>query len=282
MKLVAYGVSGSVGILSDALESTTNIIAAVIALLALRRAALPPNERFHFGQGKAEYFSALVEGALIFAAALVIIAAATERLLHGGHLKPDLGIGLAVSTVASGFNAATALVLSRAGRKHRSLVLIADAKHLMADVWTSAGVLVGVGLVALTDYQPLDPVVAILVAGNIVVTGYKLMRDSITGLMDVALPAEDLEVIATVLNTFRSDSIDMHQVQTRGAGRHRFIAFHLLVPGTWSVQEGYDLGCNIERALHEALPDAVVNISLQPADDPRSHEDQHEGQHRLW
>jgi cation diffusion facilitator family transporter len=282
MKIGAYLVSGSVGILSDGLESTTNIIAAVVALLALRRASRPPDERFHFGQGKAEYFSALVEGALIFGAAIVIIISASERLLHGGHLKADLGLGLGVSSLASLFNAATAVALMRAGRKHRSMVLIADAKHLLADVWTSVGVLVGVGLVLITHWQPLDPLVAIAVALNITVTGYKLMRDSVVGLMDVALPEEDLHALADVLNRHRSEQIDIHQVQTRGAGRYRFVGFHLLVPGAWSVQQGFDLVCQIEHEVIDALPGATVNINLQPTDDPRSHADQHQGQHRLW
>lgn len=282
MKIGAYFVSGSVGILSDGLESTTNIIAAVVALLALRRAARPPDERFHFGQGKAEYFSALVEGALIFGAAIIIIISASERLIHGGHLKPDLGLGLLVSAIASVFNALTAVALLRAGRKHRSMVLIADAKHLLTDVWTSLGVLVGVGLVMFTHFAALDPIVAIAVALNITVTGYRLMRDSISGLMDVALPAEDLILLVDVLGRFRTGEVDMHQVQTRGAGRHRFVSFHLLVPGSWSVQHGYDLACEIERGIVEALPGATVHINLQPADDPRAHADQHQGQHRLW
>ena len=282
MKIGAYFVSGSVGILSDGLESTTNIIAAVVALLALRRAARPPDERFHFGQGKAEYFSALVEGALIFGAAIVIIISATERLLHGGHLKADLGLGLWIAAVASVFNAVTAVALLRAGRKHRSMVLVADAKHLLADVWTSAGVLVGVGLVMLTDFQPLDPLVAIAVALNITITGYRLMRDSVTGLMDVALPEEDLALLTGVLGRYRRQDIDIHQVQTRGAGRHRFVSFHLLVPGAWSVQQGYDLACEVEHAIIEQLPGATVHINLQPSDDPRAHADQHQGQHRLW
>lgn len=282
MKIAAYFMSGSVGILSDGLESTTNIIAAVIALLALRRAARPPDERFHFGQGKAEYFSALVEGALIFGAAIVIIISASERLIHGGHLKPDLGLGLAVASVASVFNGLTAVALMRAGRKHRSMVLVADAKHLLADVWTSAGVLVGVGLVLITHWQPLDPLVAIAVALNITLTGYRLMRDSVVGLMDVALPVEDLQALTDVLNRHRTGEIDIHQVQTRGAGRHRFVGFHLLVPGAWTVQQGFDLVCQIERDVAAALPGASVNINLQPVDDPRAHADQHQGQHRLW
>ena len=282
MKIGAYFVSGSVGILSDGLESTTNIIAAVVALLALRRAALPPDRRFHYGQGKAEYFSALVEGALIFLAAIFIIVAAVERLLHGGHLKPDLGLGLLVASVASIFNAGTAFLLLRAGRKHRSMVLVADAKHLLTDVWTSVGVLVGVGLVAITHYQRLDPIVAILVAGNIVITGYGLMRDSINGLMDAALPSSDNEVIVEILSKHRNDDVDFHQLQTRGGGRHRFVSFHMLVPGNWTVQQGYDLSYAIEEDIKHALPDVAVDILLQAGDDPRAHADQHEGQHPLW
>lgn len=282
LKIGAYWVSGSVGILSDGLESTTNIIAAIVALLALKRAAQPPDERFHYGQGKAEYFSALVEGALIFVAAIFIIISAVDRLLHGGQLKDELGLGLAVSAVASLFNGGTAWALLKAGRKHRSMVLIADAKHLLTDVWTSVGVLVGVGLVMVTGYERLDPIVAILVAANIVVTGYGLMRDSVTGLMDIALPTSDLHLITGILGKHRTATIDFHQLQTRGAGRHRFVSFHLLVPGSWSVQQGYDLVKAIEAEITGALPGTTVDAFLQPAEDPRAHADQHQGQHPLW
>lgn len=282
LKIGAYWVSGSVGLLSDGLESTTNIIAAVVALLALKRAARPPDPRFHYGQGKAEHFSALVEGALIFVAAIFIIISAVDRLLHGGALKDALGLGLIISCVASVFNGATAWALLKAGRKHRSVVLIADAKHLLTDVWTSVGVLVGVGLVLITGYERLDPIVAILVAANIVVAGYGLMRESVTSLMDIALPSSDLQHIVDILARHRSSEVDFHQLQTRGAGRHRFVSFHLLVPGTWSVQRGYDLACELEAEVRAAMPGATVAVHLQSADDPRAHEDQHEGQHRLW
>ncbi|MEY5144670.1 MAG: hypothetical protein RL745_31 [Actinomycetota bacterium] len=281
MKMWAAWRTGSVGLLSDGLESITNIVAAVVALLALRRAAMPPSRRFHFGQGKAEYFSALVEGALILIAAMFIIVEAVKRLVHPRELE-SLALGLTITVVASIFNAATAWALLRAGRKHSSLVLQADGKHLLTDVWTSVGVIVGVALVSITGLRQLDPVVGIVVGLNIIYTGIGLMRQSVAGLMDVALPSTDHDVIIDILAKHRSTDIDFHQLQTRAAGRHRFVGFHLLVPGAWSVQQGYDLICTLEQEIEERLPGAVVNIILQPVDDPRAHADQHEGAQPLW
>jgi len=281
LKMWAAYRTHSVGLLSDGLESITNIVAAVVALLALRRASMPPNARFHFGQGKAEYFSALVEGALILVAAALIIVEAADRLVHPTSLD-HLAFGLTIAAVASVFNGATAWALFRAGKAHSSLVLQADAKHLLADVWTSVGVIVGVGLVGLTGLKQLDPIVGIVVGLNIVYTGIGLLRQSVSGLMDVALPSADHQVIIDILSKHRNTDIDFHQLQTRAAGRNRFVGFHLLVPSAWTVQQGYNLICELEFEIEVALRGAIVDIILQPIDDPRAHADQHQGAQPLW
>ena len=272
MKLVAFGVTGSVGLLSDALESTVNIVAAIVALIALRTASRPGDSSHHYGHGKAEYFSALVEGLMILVAAMLIIVTAVRRLIEPQPLE-DLGIGLAISVVASVINGVTAMVLIRAGRRHRSIVLEADGKHLMTDVWTSGGVLVAVGLVGLTGWEVLDPLIAIAVAINIVFAGWVLIRSSTAGLMDSALPDEDHQAILAVLRRYRDQGIGFHALQTRAAGRDRFVSMHVLVPGTWTVQQGHDLVCELEEDLHEALDQLSVQTHLEPREDPRSWED---------
>lgn len=272
MKMLAYALTGSVGLLSDALESTVNIVAAIVAIIALRTASRPGDEDHHFGHGKAEYLSALVEGLMILVAALIIIYTAVERLLNPRPLE-DLGVGLAVSVLASVLNGVTAVLLMRQGRRHRSIVLEADGKHLMTDVWTSAGVVVGVALVGLTGWGPLDPLIAILVAVNIVFAGWVLIRDSTAGLMDSALPDEDHEAILGVLRRHTSDGIAFHAVQTRASGRQRFLSTHVLVPGAWTVQQGHDYVSDLEDELHAALDHLTVQTHLEPKEDPRSWDD---------
>lgn len=276
LKLVAWGITGSVGLLSDAMESTVNIVAAVVALIALRTASKPPDARHHFGHGKAEYLSALFEGVMIVVAAALIVFTAVERLLNPVPLE-QLGIGLVISTVASVINGVVAFVLIRAGRRHRSIVLEADGKHLLTDVWTSAGVLVGMGLVALTGWDVLDPVIAIGVAVNIVVAGVILIRDSTAGLMDSALPESDHDVIRQILAKYSGPEVTFHAVQTRRSGRQRFVSAHVLVPGTWTVQRGHDLVEAVENDLGEALSDTTVHTHLEPLEDPRSWADQPSG-----
>jgi cation diffusion facilitator family transporter len=272
MKIVAFALTGSVGLLSDALESTVNIVAAIVAIVALRAASRPGDAGHHYGHGKAEYLSALVEGVMIFVAAIFIIFTAVERLMNPKPLD-DLGIGLAVSVVASIINGATAVFLMQAGRRHRSIVLEADGKHLMTDVWTSAGVVVGVGLVGLTGWQPLDPLIAIAVAINIVFAGWGLIRNSTAGLMDSALPDADHDAILAVLRSRASDDITFHAVQTRASGRQRFVSMHVLVPGQWTVQRGHDFVSEIEDELHAALDNLSVLTHLEPKEDPRSWDD---------
>jgi cation diffusion facilitator family transporter len=269
---VAFALTGSVGLLSDALESTVNIVAALVAIVALRTASKPGDAEHHYGHGKAEYFSALVEGVMIFVAALLIIYTAVERLINPRPLE-QLGVGLAISVVASLVNGATAVLLIRAGRRHRSIVLEADGKHLMTDVWTSGGVIVAVGLVAVTGWQVLDPVIAIAVALNIVVAGAALIRNSTAGLMDSALPESDHQIILGILQRTASDEVSFHAVQTRASGRQRFVSMHVLVPGDWSVQRGHDVVCDLEDELHAALDDLTVQTHVEPREDPRSWED---------
>jgi cation diffusion facilitator family transporter len=276
LKMVAYAMTASVGLLSDALESTVNIVAAFVALIALKAAARPGDQRHHFGLSKAEYFSALVEGLMILVAAGLIIVTAVERLLNPRPLE-DVGVGLAISVVASLINGVVAWILMRAGRRHRSIVLQADAKHLMTDVWTSAGVIVAVGAVALTGWLQLDPVIAIAVAINIVVAGLRLIGSSAMGLLDAALPDEENEVIVEILRKHQTEHVRFHALQTRESGRQRFVSMHVLVPGMWTVAAGHDLLEAVEHEIAEALPNTVVSTHLEPIEDPRAWEDQPPG-----
>lgn len=272
LKIGAWYYTGSVGLLSDALESTVNIVAAVIALFALKAAAKPADSEHHFGRGKAEYFSAQIEGFMILFAALVIVVTAAERFLHPRELE-QLGWGLAISTVASGLNGAVAVILMRAGKAHRSPVLDADGKHLLTDVWTSVGVIVGVGLVQLTGYLRLDSIVAMAVGINIIVTGLHLLRESTSKLMDKSLSDEDHSAIVTVLKKYETEEVKFHALQTREAGRHRFVSMHVLVPGAWSIQKGHDLSENVEADIKAALEHTTVSTHVEPIEDPRSWED---------
>jgi cation diffusion facilitator family transporter len=276
LKLGAYYLTDSVGLLSDALESTVNIVAAFVALIALKAAARPGNERLHFGLSKAEYFSALIEGLMILVAAGLIMFTAIARFLNPKPLE-DVGIGLTVSVLASLLNGAVAWYLMRAGRKHRSIVLTADAKHLMTDVWTSGGVIVAVGLVTLTGWQRLDPIIAMAVALNIVLAGLRLIGSSAMGLLDAALPEDENAVIVDILRKHQSSNVRFHAVQTRESGRQRFVSMHVLVPGEWSVAQGHDLLEAVEQAIRRALPNTVVTTHLEPIEDPRSWEDQPPG-----
>ncbi|AKT50211.1 cation diffusion facilitator family transporter [Arsenicicoccus sp. oral taxon 190] len=271
LKAGAWALTGSVGLLSDAAESVVNLVAAVVALVALTVAAQPADEGHHFGHAKAEYFSAAVEGLMIFVAAAVILVSSVERFLHPQPLD-NLGIGLAISVVASVVNGLVALVLMRAGREHDSITLRADGKHLLTDVWTSVGVVAGVLLVGITGWERLDPVVAFLVGINIIVTGVGLLRESVGGLMDSALPEERHREIAAELRQFAGDDVDFHGLRTRKSGHQEFAELHLLVPGHWTVRRGHDLAEDVEQALHRASPALQVIIHLEPLEDPRSYD----------
>lgn len=244
-------------------------MAAVIALVALRVAARPADHNHHFGHGKAEYFSAGAEGLMIFVAAAVILASAFQRFLHPAALD-SVGLGLVITTVASVVNGAVGLLLLRAGRAHRSVTLTADGKHLLTDVWTSVGVIIGVLLVVLTGWQRLDPVVAALVGLNILITGYRLVSQSVTSLLDAALTDGDLARLAFTLDSLRTADADFTQVRTRESGRHRFVSLTVMVPAGWTIERGHQLTETIESAITRALPGTDVATHLAPRMDHRS------------
>ncbi len=279
MKMAAWWATGSVGLLSDALESTVNIVAAVVALFALRTAMKPADAMHHFGRGKAEYFSASIEGFMILLAALIIVYTAIDRIISPRELE-QIGWGLTISTVAAVINGGAALILLRAGKLHRSPVLIADGKHLITDVWTSVGVIVGVGLVVVTGWNRLDGIVALAVGLNIIVTGINLLRSSTAGLMDKALSDDDHLKIVNVLTKYESDEVKFHALQTREAGRQRFVSMHVLVPGAWTIQKGHDLSENLEADIIAELPETIITTHVEPLEDERSWADEPEGQHR--
>lgn len=269
----AYAITGSVGLLSDALESLVNLLAAVIAFIALSVAAKPADEDHAYGHNKAEYFSSGFEGALILVAALSIAYVSIQRLLHP-RLLDQAGAGLAISAIASVINYAVARILAQAGRQHGSIVLEADAGHLMTDVWTSVGVIAGVGAGALTGWSILDPLVALAVAAHIVRTGVILVQRSALGLLDTALPENLRRDITGVLDAHAINGVHYHALRTRQAGRWRFISCHVLVPGDWTVQRGHDLLEQIEDEIRAKVPFSTVFTHLEPVEDPVSFEDQ--------
>jgi cation diffusion facilitator family transporter len=273
LKLAAYFLTGSVGLLSDAAESVVNLVAALAAFWALTLAARPPDRAHAYGFTKAEYFSSGFEGALILLAAGAIMIMAANRLVHPAPLE-NVGWGLVVSLAATAINGGVALVLLRAGQRLRSITLRADAHHLLTDVWTSAGVVVGIMLVQLTGWLVLDPVVAFLVAANIAWTARRLILDTAQGLLDSALPAPDLAAIAQVLTRYQTLGIGFHAMRTRMSGQRRFMSVHVLVPGTWTVQRGHALCEQIEHELICALPKLTVFTHLEPIEDPVSLQDQ--------
>jgi cation diffusion facilitator family transporter len=273
LKTAAYFLTGSVGLLSDALESLVNLAGGIMALAMLTVAARPEDESHAFGHSKAEYFSSAFEGGLILIAAASIALTAMERLISPQPLE-QVGIGLAVSLTASLINLGTALILRRAGRRYHSVTLRANAQHLMTDVVTSAGVLVGVALVALTGWERLDPIVALLVAANIIWTGVRILRGAIAGLMDSSLPPEDLAAVQAALERHREGGIQYHALRTRESGARQFVSLHLLVPGRWTVDRGHQLAEAIEADLRGVLSNATVFTHLESLDDPASWDDQ--------
>ena len=273
LKTVAWKMTGSVGLLSDAIESLVNLAGAMMALWMLTLAAQPADDDHAYGHGKAEYFSSAFEGFLILLAALSIGYTAIDRMLHPQPLEA-VGVGLLVSVVASIINFATGRTLLSVGKKHNSITLEADAHHLLTDVWTSVGVIAGVGLVALSGWLWLDPAIALLVAANIVWTGYQLMRRSADGLMDISLPTEKIKQIEALLAIYREQEIDFHALRTRQAGGRAFMTLHVLVPGNWTVQHGHDWAERIEADIRAALPHTHVTTHLEPLEDPASMNDQ--------
>jgi cation diffusion facilitator family transporter len=273
LKGVAWSVTGSVGLLSDAIESFVNLAGALMALWMLTLAETPADDDHAHGHGKAEYFSSAFEGFLILLAALAIGYAAVVRLMHPAPLEA-VGVGLLVSVLASVINFATARILLAVGKKRNSITLEADAHHLMTDVWTSVGVIAGVGMVWLTDQPWLDPVIALLVALNIIWTGWHLIQRSAAGLMDTSLPLESRQKIEAVLAGYRNQGLDFHALRTRQAGRRTFVTLHVLVPGHWTVKQGHDWAERIERDICKVLHQAHITTHLEPLDDPVSMFDQ--------
>ena len=272
MKAGAYFLTGSVGLLSDALESLVNLAAALMALGMLTIAARPPDEEHAYGHNKAEYFSSGVEGALILLAAASIGYTALDRLFHPQPIE-QVGLGLIISVLASLVNFGVARVLFNAGKRYKSITLEADAKHLMTDVWTSGGVLVGVGAVALTNFPWLDPVIALVVAANIIWSGVQLVRQSALGLLDTAWPADERTVVTQILDSYSTQKVKYHSLRTRQAGARRFMSVHILVPGAWTVQRGHNLLEEIEAKIRQTTPEVTVLTHLEPLEDPVSFED---------
>jgi cation diffusion facilitator family transporter len=266
LKSAAYLLTGSVGLLSDAVESLVNLVGALVALTMLIIAARPPDDEHTFGHSKAEYFASAIEGILILGAAAAISFTAIDRLIYPRPLE-QIGIGLLVSTVASVINLVVARVLLKAGKKYESITLEADGKHLMTDVWTSVGVIGGLIVVAISGWTVLDPIVALLVAVNIIWTAIDLLRRSVNGLMDAALPDAEQEIIETVMAQYRTKQVDFHALRTRQAASRRFVSVHILVPGKWTVHDAHHLAEDFESDLRAALGDAIIQTHLEPIDD---------------
>ncbi len=272
LKTLAYLVTGSVGLLSDAAESLVNLVGAVLAFTMLSIAARPADDNHAYGHGKAEYFSSGVEGTMILLAGIGIGATAINRLASP-HVLQQLGTGIVISAAASLVNLATSLLLLRAGRRYRSITLEANARHLLADVWTTAGVITGIAVVSFSGWQRLDPIIALIVTAVIIRTGILIVRKSILGLMDTALPAEEQATLTAILESYRKEGIDYHALRTRQAGPRRFISLHVIVPGTWTVHEGHSLLERIEADIRSAFSNVTVLTHLESSEDPSSWDD---------
>jgi cation diffusion facilitator family transporter len=273
LKTVAYLLTDSVGLLSDALESLVNLAGAIMALLMLTIAARPPDESHVYGHSKAEYFASVTEGILILGAAIGIISAAINRLLQPRQME-QLGLGLGVSIAASAINLIVARILLREGRARRSITLEADSHHLMTDVWTSGGVVGGVAVAGFTGWSILDPIVAIVVALNIIWTGVRLVSRSVSGLMDTALPAQEQKLIEDVMEKYRQQGVNFHALRTREAAARRFVSVHMLVPGEWTVHDAHHVAEDFESDIREALGGVItVFTHIEPVEDELSMED---------
>jgi cation diffusion facilitator family transporter len=263
IKYVAYWVTGSVALYSDALESIVNVVTAFVALLAVRISARPADRRHQFGHHKAEYFSAVIEGVLIILAALLILHAAWQAVREPQTLD-EPWLGLAISGLATAINAAWSWALINYGRRWRSPALVADGWHLFTDVATSVGVIVGLVLAVLTGWTILDPAMAALVAVNILVAGWRVISSSISGLMDEAVDGDIGRRIRAVISENAEGAIEAHDIRTRTAGRATFIDFHLVVPGTMSVADAHRICDRIERALEAEIDGAEIVIHVEP------------------
>jgi cation diffusion facilitator family transporter len=272
LKAVSYVITGSVGFLSDAAESLVNLAGGVMALAMLSIAARPADDHHAYGHSKAEYFASTVEGLLILVAAAGIGSAAVHRLFSPQPLE-QVRLGIVVSAAAAILNLGAGWILLRAGRRHGSVTLEANAHHLFTDVWTSAGVIVGVAAVSLTGWERLDPIIALAVAVNIVWTGTRILQGSVLGLMDTALPENEQAVIRGVLDRYAVRGIHYHALRTRRAGQRRFVSVHVLVPGEWTVQRGHELTEQIETELRASLPNVAALTHLESLNDPASWRD---------
>ena len=275
LKSVAYFLTGSVGLLSDAVESIVNLLGAIMALRMLTIAARPADDDHSFGHTKAEYFASVVEGILILVAAGGIAFTAIERIFSPRPLE-QVGIGVVVSVGASVINFIVARILMTAGKKNNSITLEADSQHLMTDVWTSVGVIGGIILISITGWERLDPVVALIVAVNIVWTGIGLVRRSVDGLMDISLPGNEREAVESVMAKYRQKNIIFHALRTRQAASRRFISVHMLVPGEWTVHDAHHVAEDFEGDIRAILGEAVISTHIEPAEDIISMDDIHE------
>jgi cation diffusion facilitator family transporter len=269
LKTSAYFLTGSVGLLSDALESIINLVAAVVAFWALSFAATPADEDHPFGHNKAEYFSSGLESILIMIAAMGIAIIAWGRLSHPQPIE-QIGLGLFFSLIATAINGSVAWILLRAGRRLRSITLRADAHHLLTDVWTSVGVVAGIFCVKLTGWMILDPLIALFVAVSILVSGIRMLRETGAGLLDTAIPIADRDRITDIFSIYEQQGIYFHALRTRVSGSRGFVTFHVLVPGNWTIQQGHDLCEDVEQAIVQALPGTNVITHLEPIEDPKS------------
>ena len=272
LKAAAYSVTGSVGLLSDALESVVNLVAALLAVAMLRISLRPPDQDHAFGHEKFEFFSSGVEGGLILVAAGSIAYTALPRLWHPRVLE-EIGLGMALATIASVINGLVALVLLRAGRKYRSAALEADGQHLMTDVWSSGAVLVGLLLMRLTGQAILDPILALLVAGYIAFVAVGLLNKASQGLSDTSMESTHVTLIEKILEPYSQQGVTYHALRTRRAGRSNFAQMHVLVPGDWTVRQGHELLEEIEKAISAAIPGTRVVTHLEPVEEPASFDD---------
>src|SRR5215207_708598 len=273
LKTAAYFLTGSVGLLSDAIESLVNLAGAIVALVMLTIAARPADESHVYGHSKAEYFASITEGLLILGAATGIMIAAVQRITHP-RLLEGLGPGLTVSIIASVINLIVSRILLQAGRKGQSITLEADAHHLMTDVWTSIGVIGGVAIAGFTGWSILDPLLAIAVALNIIWTGIQLVNRSVAGLMDAALPENEQQLILQVMTKYLEKGVSFHAMRTRQAAARRFVSVHMLVPGDWTVHDAHHVAEDFESDIRASLGGVVtVFTHLEPAEDELSMED---------
>ncbi len=268
LKFGAWWITGSLALYSDALESIINVVAAMTAFVALRVAAQPADQNHPYGHHKAEYFSAVIEGALIIVAAVVILRDAYDAIQAPKALDAPL-VGVAVNGLATVINLVWGVMLVRRGRDWRSPALVADGKHVLADVFTSGGVLIGLGLATATGWVILDPVIAMVVALNILWSGGTMVRDSVSGLMDQAAPAEMVTQIRRLISEHGEGALEAHDVRTRHAGQVTFIDFHLVVPGEMTVAESHAICDRLEAAIAGAVEGAVVTIHVEPAEEAK-------------